>query len=130
MAAAGGRPFDHPGRARDAGTGQQADAPVRDLAKDRQTYPVEATSRRSAFFSARSARPKLRITFATGLPVRGCRSLRASCRYDTTVPSLFSRRDSLRYTPAGQAIQAGQHKRHAQNRVPTPFQVSGTLPPL
>ena len=74
---------------------------------------IEATSRRSASRSTRSARPKLWITFATGLPVTGCRSLCASCRYDTTVPSLFRRRDSRRYTPASQAIQAAQHQRHA-----------------
>ena len=36
---------------------------------------MEATSRRSASRSTRSARPKLWITLATGLPVRGCRSL-------------------------------------------------------
>src|SRR5512135_3444007 len=82
---------------------------------------IEATSRRSASRSTRSARPKLWITLATGLPVRGCRSLCASCRYDTTVPSLFRRRDSRRYTPTRQAIRAAQRKRHADNRVPTPF---------
>ena len=62
---------------------------------------IEATSRASAARSTRSARPKLWITFATGLPVTGCRSLCASCRYDTTVPSLFRRRVSRKYTPTG-----------------------------
>ena len=38
------------------------------------------TSRASASRSTFSARPKLWITFATGLPVSGCRSLCASCR--------------------------------------------------
>ena len=62
---------------------------------------IEATSRARAARSTRSARPKLWITFATGLPVTGCRSLCASCRYDTTVPSLFRRRVSRKYTPTG-----------------------------
>ena len=52
--------------------------------------------------------------FATGLPVTGCRSSSASCRYDTTVPSLFRRRASRRYTPTGQAVSAGQSKRYPQ----------------
>jgi hypothetical protein len=41
---------------------------------------IEATSRPRASRSTLSARPKLWITFATGLPVRGCRSLCASAR--------------------------------------------------
>jgi hypothetical protein len=89
---------------------------------------MEATSRRSASGSTWSARPKLWITFATGLPVTGCRSLCASCRYDTTVPSLFRRRDSLRYTPTSEPINPGQRKRHAHSRVPTRFRVPKTLP--
>jgi hypothetical protein len=31
--------------------------------------------------------------------VRGCRSSCASCRYDTTVPSLFLRRNPCKHTP-------------------------------
>ena len=41
---------------------------------------IELTSRASAARSTCSTRPKLWITFATGLPVCGCRSLCASCR--------------------------------------------------
>jgi len=40
---------------------------------------IEATSRESAARSTLSARPKLWITLATGLPVAECRSLCASC---------------------------------------------------
>ena len=60
---------------------------------------IDATSRASAARSTLSARPKLWITFATGFPLTGCRSLCASCRYDTTEPSLLVRRVSRRYTP-------------------------------
>ncbi len=67
---------------------------------------MEATSRLSASRSTRSAWPQLRMTLTTGLPVRGCRSLCANCKYDTTVPSLFCRQNSLKYTPASQIIQA------------------------
>src|SRR5665647_3194484 len=41
---------------------------------------IEDTSRARASRSTVSARPKLWITFATGLPVSGCRSLCASCK--------------------------------------------------
>src|SRR5665648_187517 len=41
---------------------------------------IEDTNRARASRSTVSARPKLWITFATGVPVSGCRSLWASCR--------------------------------------------------
>jgi hypothetical protein len=41
---------------------------------------IDDTSRASPSRSTLSARPKLWITFATGLPVRGCRSLCANAR--------------------------------------------------
>ena len=41
---------------------------------------IDDTSRASAARSTVSARPKLWITFATGFPLTGCRSLCASCR--------------------------------------------------
>ncbi len=41
---------------------------------------IELTNRANAARSTPSTRPKLWITFATGLPVSGCRSLCANCR--------------------------------------------------
>ena len=41
---------------------------------------IDDTNRASAARSTGSARPKLWITFATGFPLTGCRSLCASCR--------------------------------------------------
>ena len=41
---------------------------------------IDDTNRASAARSTVSARPKLWITFATGFPLTGCRSLCASCR--------------------------------------------------
>ncbi len=60
---------------------------------------IDDTSRANGARSTCSARPKLWITFATGLPVSGCRSLCASCRWRTTDPSRLVRRLSLKYTP-------------------------------
>jgi hypothetical protein len=45
-----------------------------------RTRLIDRTSRASASRSTLSARPKLWITFATGEPVSGCRSLCANCR--------------------------------------------------
>ena len=63
---------------------------------------IDDTSRASAARSTVSARPKLWITFATGFPLTGCRSLCASCRYDTTEPSRLVRRVSRKNTPTAQ----------------------------
>jgi len=41
---------------------------------------IDDTNRANPSRSTVSARPKLWITFATGVPVPGCRSLWASCR--------------------------------------------------
>jgi hypothetical protein len=87
---------------------------------------IEATSRASAARSTWSARPKWWITFAVGTPVSGWRSLRANCRYRTTVPSLFVRFVSRRYTPTPKYASTGHVQRHAHSRVPTRFHGSDT----
>ncbi len=85
---------------------------------------IDDTSRANAARSTLSARPKLWITFATGLPVSGCRSLCASCRYDTTEPSRLLRRVSRKYTPTRHHTTSCRVERHAQSRVPTRNQFS------
>ncbi len=91
---------------------------------------IDATSRASAARSTFSARPKLWITFATGLPVSGWRSLCASCKYRTTEPSRLLRRVSRKYTPTRHHTNAGQDGRHDQSRVPTQNQASNHSPSL
>ena len=86
---------------------------------------IELTSRPSAARSPPSTRPKLWITFATGLPVCGCRSLCASCRCRTTDPSRFVRRLSRKYTDLRHHTYTPTVERHAQGRVPTRLRVSG-----
>jgi len=65
---------------RESSTSTSAAAAAATAAAGSRNREIEATSRASPARSTVSARPKLWITLATGLPVCGCRSLCASCR--------------------------------------------------
>ena len=59
---------------------------------------TEAASRSSASRAAGSSRPKLQTTCTRDRFAAGSRTLRASCRYRTSLPSLFRRSVDRKYT--------------------------------
>ena len=87
------------------------------------------TRRASASRSTRSARPKLWMIRALGIPVSGSRSLWANAKYATSDPSLFRRRVSLTYMSTTLRHQPPEIEHHNHIRVSTLFGVPNPSQP-